>query len=424
MAIVLESAAVLTVDATGRFLPSADIRIEARAIEALGPARSLARPGDTVIDCQEALVTPGLVNVHTHAPTAFFRGLADDKPAAFWAGAYAVPGQERFVLDDHKFSVRAACSEFLLNGVTCIADRFANMDKIAPIIAETGIRAVVGETISDNKGPLDWAKAEALISTFGTDPEARVFAGYAPHATDTCSDALLGEIVRRARGAHARIFVHVAQSAEEVEIVKSRGHGGALASLERAGMVGPDVVAAHCLYLDDDEIERWAGTGTAIAHCPASNLKIEARTFPIHRLIGKVPIGLGTDWTVTDNAMDLLWEARLAALVGKMLAGDPTVLTVDQMIRMLTIDGARVLGLDHLIGSIEPGKRADLVIFDLCRLETTPAHDLASNLLYSMGPRSVRDVLVDGEILVRQGRLTRDDETRLARRHRITGAPR
>src|SRR5262249_11474846 len=155
---------------------------------------------------------------------------------------------------------------------------------------------------------------------------------------------------------------------------------------------------------------------------PASNLKIEARTIPLARLVGRVPIGLGTDWTVTNNSMDLLAEARLAALVGKMLADDPEVLTVQQMVRMLTIDAARVLGIDGLTGSIEPGKRADLVVFDATRLECTPAHDPASNLVYSMGPRSVRDVFVDGELLVRDGKLVRDDEASLARGHRRLGA--
>ncbi len=135
-----------------------------------------------------------------------------------------------------------------------------------------------------------------------------------------------------------------------------------------------------------------------------------------------MPIGLGTDWTVTNNSMDLLAEARLAALAGKMHADDPEVLTVQQMVRMLTIDGARVLGIDRLTGSIEPGKRADLVVFDGNRLEATPAHDAASNLVYSLSPRSVRDVLVDGELLVSGGRLVRDDETTLARSHRHVGA--
>ncbi|MBV8190179.1 MAG: amidohydrolase family protein [Alphaproteobacteria bacterium] len=422
MATVLSHAAVLTVDAENRYLPAADVRIEGLVIAALGAAGTLAQPGDTVIDSSEALVTPGLINVHTHAATAFFRGLADDRPRAFWAKGYSVPGQELFTVDHHVQSVRAACAEFLLNGVTCIADRLGDMDRIAPAIEQSGIRAIVGHTLTDNRGPADWKTAEAVLERFGTNPKRRVSAGVAPHALDTCSDELLAECARRADRTGARVFIHVAQNEPEVEAVRRRGHAGALACLEKTGLATANTVAAHAIYLDEAEREGWVRRGIPIAHCPASNLKIEARTIPLARLIDRVPIGLGTDWTVTNNSMDLLAEARLAALIGKMQADDPEVLTVQQMVRMLTIDGARVLGIDHLAGSIEPGKRADLVVFDGTRLECTPAHDPASNLVYSMSPRSVRDVFVDGELLVRNGKLTRDDEAALARSHRRLGA--
>ena len=162
------------------FLPAADIRIEGDTISAIGAAGSLARPGDTLIDCSEALITPGLVNVHTHAATAFYRGMAEDRPREFWSAGYAMPGQERFTVEDHVFSVRAACAEFLLNGVTCIADRLGNMDRIAPAIEESGIRAVVGHSLVDAKAPADWKTAHAVLERFGTDPRRRVFAGIAP----------------------------------------------------------------------------------------------------------------------------------------------------------------------------------------------------------------------------------------------------
>src|SRR5262245_14363050 len=420
MAIVLSHAAVLTVDADNRYLPAADIRISGRDIVTVGGAGTLAEASDIVIDCSEALVTPGLINVHTHAATAFYRGLADDRSRAFWAAGYAVPGPELFTVDPRVQSVRAACAEFLLNGVTCIADRLGDMDRIAPAIEQSGIRAIVGHTLTDRR--VDWKTTEAVLERFGTHPAARVSAGIAPHALDSCSDALLSECALRADRTGARVFIHVAQNEPEVAVVRQRGHAGALACLEKAGLATPNTVAAHAIYLDESEFDGWVRRGIPIAHCPASNLKIEARTLPLARLIGRVPIGLGTDWTVTNNSMDLLAEARLAALVGKMRADDPEVLTVRQMVRMLTIDGARVLGIDRLTGSIEPGKRADLVVFDTTRLEGTPAHDPASNLVYSIGPRSVRDVFVDGELLVRNGRLTRDDEAVLARGHRRLGA--
>ena len=417
-ALILSRGAFLTVNAADEVLPAADLRIEDGRIAAIGPAGTLAQPGDMVIDCRDALVMPGLVNVHTHAGTALFRGLVEDAPREFWSGRYSVPGQEHLTADDYALSASAACAEFLLNGVTTIADRLGGMDRIAPAIADSGIRAAVGQTLSDAAAPPDWRTAEAVIERFGVDPAAsRVFAGIAPHALDSCSDALLAECARRAERLGARVFIHVAQSAPEVAAVRGRGHDGALGCMAAAGLVGGHVVAAHCIYLRESELEDWPRHGIAIAHCPASNLKIEARTLPVHRLIGRVPIGLGTDWTVTDNAMDLLAEARLAALVGKLLAGDPQTLPVRQMIRMLTIDGARVLGLDHLVGSIEPGKRADLVVLDLSGLEANPRHDLAANVLYSMTARCVRDVMVDGAVLVRDFRLTRCDAASMARAH-------
>ena len=423
MAIVLSGGAVLTVNSTDDFLPAADIRVEGDTISAIGAAGSLAQPGDTLIDCSEALIAPGLVNVHTHAATAFYRGMAEDRPREFWSAGYAMPGQERFTVEDHVFSVRAACAEFLLNGVTCIADRLGNMDRIAPAIEQSGIRAVVGHSLVDARAPADWKTAHAVLERFGTDPRRRVFAGIAPHALDTCSDDLLKECARQADRTGARVFLHVAQNEPEVAVVRRRGHDGALACLVETGLATSNTVAAHAIYLSDAEFEAWPTYGIAIAHCPASNLKIEARTLPLARLVGRVPIGLGTDWTASNNSMDMLVEARLAALVGKMRADDPQALPVGQMVRMLTIDGARVLGLDGLIGSIEAGKRADLVVFDANRLETTPAHDPMANLIYSMGPRSVRDVLVDGAILVRDGKLVRGDEAALARLHRTHGRP-
>jgi 5-methylthioadenosine/S-adenosylhomocysteine deaminase len=422
MAIVLSGGAVLTVDLADRFLDAADIRIDGQLIQAVGGAGTLARPGDTVIDARNTLITPGLVNVHTHAATAFFRGLADDRPREFWSAGYAVPGQERFTIEDYTTSVRAACAEFLLNGVTCIADRLGDMDKIAPAIEGTGIRAIVGHTLTDHRKPADWRTADAVLERFGTDPRQRISAGIAPHALDTCSDALLKEVARRADRSGARVFIHVAQNEPEVAIVRARGHDGALACLVATGLARSTTVAAHALYLSDAEFEAWPGHSIPIAHCPASNLKIEARTLPLARLVGRVPIGLGTDWTVTNNSMDLLWEARLAALVGKMRADDPTVLTVRQMVRMLTIDGARVLGIDKLVGSIEAGKHADLVVFDATKLEATPAHDMASNLLYAMPGRLARDVLVDGRLLVRNGKLVDGDEAALAELHRRRGS--
>ena len=233
-----------------------------------------------------------------------------------------MPGQESLTVEDYVLSVRAACAEFLLNGVTCIADRLGNMDHIAPAIEESGIRAVVGHSLIDARAPADWRTAEAVLERYGTDPRRRVSAGIAPHALDTCSDALLKECARRAEKTGARSSSTSRRTSPRSRRPR-RGHDGALACLVATGLATATTVAAHAIYLSDAEFDAWPAHGISIAHCPASNLKIEARTLPLARLVGRVPIGLGTDWTATNNAMDLLAEARLAALVGKMLADDP-----------------------------------------------------------------------------------------------------
>jgi len=415
MALVLSGGSVLTLDAQNRILLRADVRVRGSDIVEVAAAAE-CDPADEVIDCRDCLVMPGLVNLHTHVCAILFRGLAEDRPRSFWSEFYAIPGAARYGTDDLAAAAAVACHELLLNGVTCIADRYAHMDRIGEAIEASGIRAVLGPTVSDSDGPADWRTWEAVLERWGTAPERRVHAGLAPHAPNTCSDELLRKCAREAERLGCRVFLHLAQSETEIAQLRARGYEGALAPLVANGLAAPHVVAAHCIYLSESEIAAWPQHGIAIAHCPASNIKIEGRTLALHRFVGKAAVGLGTDWAVSDNAMDLLAECRLAALVGKLKADDPAALPVETMLRMATSEGARALGMSHLIGSVEPGKRADLVVFDLTRLQANPRHDLAANLLYSMGTGCVRDVLVDGEVLVRNGRLTRADEAELARR--------
>jgi 5-methylthioadenosine/S-adenosylhomocysteine deaminase len=414
-ATVLSGGAVLTMDSGDRLLTDADIRIAGKEIVEIGATGTLAKPGDTVIDCRDTLVIPGLVNTHTHSCASLFRGLTEDLPRDYWRDAYGVPDQERFQPEDYRIGALASCLEFLLNGVTCIADRWGGMDFLGDVLDQSGMRAILGHTLTDNRAPADWKTVDALVERWGCRPADRITVGIAPHAPDTCSDALLRECARRAERLGCGVFIHLAQSAFEVEKLRARGYDGAVAALANNGLAQPRTVAAHCIYVTPRELEEWERHRISVAHCPGSNLKIEARTVPIHRLVGRAAVGIGTDWAASDNAMDMMAETRLAALVGKQLADDPAALPVRTMLRLATIEGARTLGLDKVIGSIEAGKHADLVVLDLELPEANPRHDLAANLLYSMTPRCVRDVLVDGRLLVRRGRLVSGDLAALRR---------
>lgn len=414
MALVLTDGWLLPM--TGDFDPvPADIRIVDGSIADIGAHGSLGLPGDEIVDCSGALLFPGLINTHTHAATVIYRGRVEDVPAASWGNYQNIPGQNKLDAQDYADAAKLACAEFLLNGVTCIADRLDGMIAIAPAIEAAGMRAVVGQTLTDRQIARQWRDMDELYERYGANPASRISIGVAPHALDSCSDDLLRRCGERADAIDARVFVHVAQCRAEIEALGLRGHAGALQCLRQTGLANSRTVAAHCIHLTADEREALPETGIGIAHCPASNIKVEGLTLPIAGLIGQVPIGLGTDWSVSNNTLDLLAEARLACLVGKLNAADPEACRYPDMLRMLTIDGAALLGIDKVVGSLDIGKQADIVVFDIGQLAAAPHANIAANLLHSMSVRAVRDVFVAGRQLVRRGRLVEMDELELGR---------
>jgi len=404
---VLADGTVLTMNVRRELLADAAIVVKGPLIAYVGPASHVrAEPGDVRVDCRGLLLMPGLVNAHTHTAMGIYRGLAEDRPRAGWAPArYALPHLEHAQPEDYYHGALVGAVEMLMNGVTTIADRGGFMDVIAEALHASGIRAVVAHTLHDVNRPLELDRARGVLARWGTDPHARVHAGLGPHAPDTCSDALLGQVRTLARETGARIFIHCAQSHPELEAVRARGYAGAVHCLNRNGLLGPDVVAAHCLYLEPDEIALLARTGTWVAHCPASNAKIEARTAPVAAMRrAGVGLALGTDWAPTNNAMDLFDEMKVAGLLGKVAADDAAALPVPHLLGMATIDGARALGLGGVIGSLEPGKRADIVALAMDELHLHPWHDAPANLVYAAKGRDVRHVWVDGRQLVRDRR--------------------
>ncbi|MDQ7858688.1 MAG: amidohydrolase [Armatimonadota bacterium] len=400
---VLRGGTVLTMDPRRRVYSPGAVVIEGHRLAYVGPEASWTpRPGDRAVDCRGLLILPGLVNAHTHAALSMFRGVAEDRPREAWGVTYGLPFMDRAVPEDYYWGAMLGGLEMLANGITCIADRLSDMAIIAPAFDRIGIRAVVCHTLWDVGRSLEWDQAMALIDRWGVDRERRVHCGIGPHAPNTCSDDLLRRIRALADRTGARVFIHCAQSQAEVAAMRSRGYEGSVRALAAVGLLGPDVVAAHCLYVDDEEIGLLARTGTWVAHCPASNAKVEGRVAPAVEMLRRgARVALATDWAPTNNGMDLLDEMKCAGLLNKVAAGAPEAMPVDRLLAMVTVDAAEALGLGDLIGSLEAGKRADVVALATEGLHLQPWANLPATLVYSAKGMDVRHVWVDGRQVVR-----------------------
>ena len=413
MSTVLLADQVLTLDAKGTIYTPGAVTFVGTEITAVGPPPE--RPTGEVVDLRGCVLLPGLVNTHTHTPMWVFRGLTEDVPRGEWLTGRLLPLERRLGPDDLRRSALAGCLELIGNGVTTIADRYGHMDAVATAVEASGLRAVVGHSLFDRSAESDLGRSEQLIERLGTDPAwARVWAGLAPHATDSCGPELLRRVRRLADRTGARVFIHLAQSESEVAAVLARGAAGCASYLDALGLLAPDVVVAHATYLTDAEADLVGARRTAVAHCPSSNAKLEGRVAPVARMrrAGAV-VGLGTDAACCNNGMDLFDEMKVAGLLNKVAADDPAALPSLDILRAATSEAARALGIDHLVGTLEPGKRADLIAVRTRGAHLRPWHDPVANLVYAARGSDVTAVFVDGRPLLRDGRLVELDAERI-----------
>lgn len=410
---VLVADRLLTLDAHNTVFTPGAVAVVDGHIESVGPPENM--PPAPVERLQDHILLPGLVNTHTHTPMWLFRGQTEDVPRGEWLSARMRPLERRMTPADLCAGARAGCLELLLNGVTTIADRYGNMDAVAPAIEASGLRAVVAYSLYDETSSVGRQRTEDLIALYGTDPsKSRVTVAIGPHATDSCGADLLRQVRALADRTGARVVIHLAQSETEVAAVRRREGVDCATYLDRFGLLRPDVVVAHGTYLSECEAELVGSRATGVAHCPSSNAKLEGRFPPISRMrAAGATIGLGTDAACCNNAMDLFEEMKVAGLLNKLASNDPASFTALELVRMASIDAARVLGLDGVIGSIEIGKRADLIAVKTAQAHLQPWHDDAANLVYAVRGSDVSAVWIEGEQLVRDGRPTRLDEAEI-----------
>ncbi len=405
-------------------LPGHAIIVDGGRILAVVPTRAadLAYVARTRVALPGHALVPGLVNAHTHAAMTLFRGIADDIPLQAWLDDHIWPREAQFMGPEFVYDgTRLAAAEMLKGGVTCFNDMYFYPDAAARASLEVGIRAMLGIVLLDFPTPYA-SDADAYLQSGLAVRDAHKHAptlcfALAPHAPYTVGNAAWEKVVMYARQLDLPIHTHLAETAFEVAQSREQHGGTPLARLHALGATGPGFIGVHAVHLDAADMDLLARHGGHVVHCPISNMKLGSGIAPVAALQARgVNVALGTDGAASNNRLDILGEMRMASLLAKVGSGDPAVLPAQQALEMATLGGARALGLERIVGSLVPGKAADIVAVDLSAGELLPCYDPVSHLVHVAGREHVTDVWVGGERVVADRVLTRIDAAALTAR--------
>nr|WP_107907136.1 amidohydrolase [Streptomyces chartreusis] len=361
------------------------------------------------IDAAGQVALPGLVNCHTHAPMVTLRGVAEDLPIEEWFNDIVWPIESNLTEKDVELGARLACAEMIRAGVTCFADHYFSMDAVAAVVEECGIRAHLGEAYFSSQGPRGREKSLEFALRHRGGAGGRITTALAPHAPYTVDDADLAATAALARDHGLPVHLHAAENRDQAEASLARHGVTPIEVLRRTGILDTDVLIAHGTGILDSDLPllEAADGSTAVATAPRGYLKFAwPTTTPVRALhdIG-IPVGLATDGAASNNSLDVWESMALTALVQKSTTGDPRWLTARQALHHATLQSARAVGLGDRLGTLAPGRRADIVLVDLSGAHTQPVHDLAATLVHSARSSDVRTTVVDGRILMRDREL-------------------
>ena len=426
----LENGYVLTMEPGAAVIESGVVVTEGNLLAYAGPAaRAPETPGATVVDCAGGVVLPGLVNAHTHVSMTLLRGFADDMPLQPWLEERIWPTEAKLTGEDVYWGALLGICEMLRGGVTCFNDMYHFYADATRAAVDGGIRACPSGVLLGflpNAGAAV-QKARDFVAETVAAAHPRIHPMFGPHAPYTCPDPLLEQVGEFADELGVPIHIHVSETAGEVAD-SLRDHGATpVERLERIGLFRGRVAAAHCVHLSDHDIEILAENQVGVAHCPGSNLKLASGFAPVSKLLAAgAVVGLGSDGCASNNNLDLFQEMLLAAIVGKAVTGDPTVVPAEEALALATREGARSLALEEVTGTLTPGKRADVAVVDLAASHLQPLYHLHSQLVYAARADDVRLTMVEGEIVYRDGELTQIDEAEVIAKanecaRRVTG---
>lgn len=420
---------VVTMDGQQQVIEDGGVAIAGDIILEVGKgAELIARhPQARVMAEPHGLIMPGLINVHTHAAMSLFRGLADDLELMQWLQDYIFPLEAGLSGEVVYQGTLLSIAEMIKSGTTSFCDMYLFAGDVARAAEESGMRAWIGEVLYDfpspNYGELDngFAYTRQLLQRYRHHPLLSITVD--PHAVYTCSPHLLTRLGDLAREEGALYVIHLAENEAEVRTCRERYGRSPVDHLESLGLLGPQVVADHCVMLTNAEIELLARRGVKVAHCPESNLKLASGIAPVVQMLeAGICVGIGTDGSASNNDVDMFGEMNTTAKIHKVDRLDPTVMSAATTLHAATMGGARVLGAESLIGSLEPGKKADCIVLDLDQPHLTPIYNPISHLVYAARGGDVIHSVINGRVVMEQRRLLTIDEQAILARAAEIGA--
>ena len=425
---LLTGGVVVTMDATRTVIGNGAVAIVGKEIVAVGTAAELGARfvAKEQIDCAGCAILPGLINGHAHVPMSLLRGLVADVQLDVWLYGYMFPVESRFADADFSYAgARLSCAEMIRSGTTTFVDMYYFEDQVARAADESGLRAICGQTVMRFPTPdapsydAGLERARTFIHTW--KDHDRVIPTIAPHAPYTCTDEIYHEAIALAREYNVPLVTHLAETAREVKESREMDGGSPVEYAHRVGAFDVKAIAAHCVHTDERDWAILREHGVGAVPCPSSNLKLASGVAPFAAMLAAgVTLGIGTDGPASNDDQDLVTEVHLAAMLPKGLGNDPTLVPAREALALATSSGARAAHLDHLIGSLEAGKRADIIVVEMTGLHSTPRYRYSADaiynyLVYTTRGGDVRDTLVDGQFLMRDRALLTLDEQAVKR---------
>ena len=412
--LLISGGTIVTMDPERLVIEGGEIAVHGDAIAAVGPAPLFPKGviAKQKIDARGKLILPGFINGHTHVPMTLLRGLKDDVTLDVWLKNYIFPAEAKNVTEDFvRWGTRLGAAEMIRSGVTTFVDMYYFEDAIAEETKAAGMRGILGESWLDFPSPdnkTDAQKAAYIykfLQRWNGDPLIR--AALAPHSIYLCSEKTLRQVQDVAHKYNAPILIHVAEIKKELDDSLKQNGATPVQYMDRIGFLGPEVIAAHCVWVNETDSKVLAAKGVGCVHNPSSNMMLASGVAPVveERAAG-VAVGLGTDGpSGSNNDLDLMEEMDLAAKLQKVTKMDPRALTAQSVVEMATVEGAKAIHMEKQIGSLEPGKRADLILIGLDTPNAVPMYDVYSQLAYALKASNVETVIIGGRVIMRDGKL-------------------